>query len=79
MSVPPLVVGQSCFPCSVVVGPAGWSPCPDRALGELRCPVEPLTGLRNYLWLGGVAGCVPWHSGAVGWTPGLDRAAGWAP
>lgn len=38
-----------------------------------------LTELCNYLWLGGVAGCVPWQGGAAGWTLWSGRAAGWAP
>lgn len=28
----------------------------------------PLSVLCNHLWLGEVAGCVPWQDGATGWT-----------
>lgn len=60
-----------------MVGPLpGLSEQQVELLAELHSQVEPLTGLCNNLWLGGIAGCIPWQGGAAGWTPGLGKATG---
>lgn len=60
------LIGQDCCPCYEVGGSLAGLPEQAELLAELHSQVESLTGLCNNLWLGGIAGCIPWQGGAAG-------------